>query len=484
MRKTVFTSLFWNASQKFGTTGIQFILQLILARLLLPEDYGVIAIVNVFILFARNFVESGLSTALVQKKDADDLDFSTVFVTNLILSVLLYLILFAISPLAANFFNMPGLTSVIRVLSIVVLFSAVSSVQQAYIQKHMLFKKFFISSLFGVFISGIIGIILAFYGAGVWALVFQQITNQLILTIVLYFQIDWKLSFVFSFNRFKSLFSFGWKVLVSSVVTTFYNDIRTIIIGRFYSASALGFYNRGQQFPKLAVDNIVSSIRTVLFPTFSLHQDNLKTIKSMMKRSISVGVYLVAPMMIGMIAIAENLIVVLLTDTWLEAVPYLQIYCVVHLFKPIFVTNLQSINGIGRSDIYLKMETIKTIVYTIILIVSVPFGVYTIALGSIISSVFSLFIYTYPNKKLIDYGLMEQLKDSIGPLLTSICMGVIVYSLNFISLSRSNTLMIQIIVGLVAYLGLSILFKLDSFYYLFDIVKNLFNKRKQDRVYD
>lgn len=482
MKNTVFTSLIWNVAQKFGTTGIQFIVQLVLARLLLPEDYGIIALVNVFILLARILVENGLNTALVQKKAADDLDFSTVFVANLILSGLLYVVLYSLSPLIAQFFYMPELKPVIRVLSIIVLFSAVNSIQQAYIQKHMLFRKMFMSSLAGIFISGVIGIILAYSGKGIWALVFQQLINQLILTIMLFIQIEWKPSLKFSLERLKSLFSFGWKVLVSSIVTTLYNDLRTLIIGRFYSASALGFYNRGQQFPKLAVDNIVSSIRTVLFPTFSLHQDNLKTIKSMMKRSISIGVYLIAPMMIGMMAIAENLVVVLLTDTWIEAVPFFQIYCIVYLFKPIIATNLQSINGIGRSDVFMKMEIVKTIVLTIILIISVPFGVYAIALSSIVSSIFSLFIYTYPNKKLIDFGLMEQIKSSVAPLLTSIGMGVVVYSLNYLNLNRLPILILQITVGIIVYTLLSVIFKLDSFYYLFDILKDLFNSRNKEGV--
>lgn len=473
MKNIVFTSLIWNVAQKFGTTGIQFIVQLVLARLLLPEDYGIIAIVNVFILLARILVENGLNTALVQKKDADDLDFSTVFVANLILSVLLYIVLYSLSPLIAQFFYMPELKLVIRVLSVIVLFSAVNSLQQAFIQKHMLFRKMFMSSLAGIFISGAIGIILAYSGRGVWALVFQQLINQLILTIMLFIQIKWKPSLKFSFERLKSLFSFGWKVLVSSIVTTLYNNLRTLIIGRFYSASALGFYNRGQQFPMLAVENIVSSIRTVLFPTFSLHQDNLKTIKLMMKRSISIGVYLIAPMMIGMMAIAENLVVVLLTDTWIEAVPFFQIYCIVYLFRPIFATNLQSINGIGRSDIFMKMEIIKTVVYTIVLIISIPFGVYAIALSSIVSSIFSLFIYTYPNKKLIDFGLMDQIKSSLAPLLTSIGMGVVVYSLNYLNLNRLPILILQITVGIIVYTLLSVIFKLDSFYYLINIIKDL-----------
>lgn len=482
MKRTVFTSLIWNVAQKFGTTGIQFIVQLVLARLLLPEDYGVVAIVNVFILFANIFVQSGLSTALVQKQDADDTDFSTVFVANLVISILLYLTLYAISPLIAEFYEMPQLILIIRVLSTILLFSAISSVQQAFIQKHMLFKKLFISSLAGIFVSGFVGVTLAYLGKGIWALVFQQLINQLILTIMLFLQIKWIPSFNLSLERLKSLFSFGWKVLISSIVTTLYGDVRTLIIGGVYSASALGFYNKGQQFPKIAADNIVSSIQTVLFPTFSLHQDNKNLIRSMMRRSISVGFYVIAPMMIGLMAVAENLIVVILTDTWIQSVPFLQIYCVAYLFRPLFATNLQSINAIGRSDIFLKMETIKTIIYTIVLGISISYGVYAIALGSIVSSIFALFIYTYPNKKLIDYGLFEQIKTLIPSLIVSVIMGISIYLLNYLTISRISILILQFILGIIVYILLSSIFKLDSFYYLLDLVKNLFINKQHKKA--
>lgn len=469
----VLTSFFWKLMERGGTQGIQFIVQIILARLLAPKEFGAIAIVMVFINLAQVFVQSGFNTALIQKKDADELDFSSVFYLSLFVAVLLYVLIYFTAPFVADFYRDPILVPILRVLGCTLFFGVFNSIQNAYIARHMLFKKLFYSSVGAILISGTVGIIAAYNGLGVWALVIQQLLNQLSITVIMWFTVKWRPKTIISFKRIKELFSFGWKLLVSSLLETIYVDLRTLIIGKIYNPAILGYYNRGQQFPNVIVANINGSISSVMLPTLSAHQEDKKRVKEMMRRAIVTSSFLIFPMMIGMAVVAEPLVKIVLTDKWLPAVPFLQIFCITYSFMPIQSANLQAINALGRSDIYLIISIIKRVYGLIILLISIRFGVYAIAMGQTLIAILSSILNAYPNKKLLDYSYREQWTDIMPSVLISIIMGTIVYMFKFLNLGSWETLLLQVGSGIVIYVFLARILKLESYNYLVNTTKEL-----------
>lgn len=478
-KSKILSSLFWKFMERGGTQGIQFIVQIVLARLLLPEEYGLIALVTVFIALANVFVQSGFNTALIQKKNADKVDFSSVFYLSLAVAGLLYVVLFFSSPLIASFYREPQLIPVLRVLSITLFFGAFNSIQNAYVAKNMMFKKLFFSSLGAMVVSGTAGIISAYAGLGVWALVAQQLTNQFMITVILWFTVKWRPSLLFSFARVKGLFSYGSKLLASSLIDTLHTNLQSLIIGRIYSSAMLGFYNRGKQFPELIVGNINGSIQSVMLPTLASHQDNRGRVKELVRRSIITSSFIMFPMMIGLAAAAESVVSILLTDIWLSSVPFLRIFCFSYALWPIHTANLQAINALGRSDIFLRLEIIKKVIGLIILGISIPFGIYAMAWGVLLGSVISTFINAYPNLKLLNYSYVEQLKDIMPSVLISLVMGGVIYPLNILSFPAWQVLILQIILGIIVYIGLAKLFKIESFNYLIVTMKGILKGRKE-----
>ncbi|MBN1066203.1 lipopolysaccharide biosynthesis protein [Clostridium botulinum] len=472
----IISSLFWKMMERTGVQGIQFIIQIILARILLPSDYGIIALISIFITIANVFVQSGFNTALIQKKDANEEDFSSVFYLSLLIAIVLYVVIFFASPYIAHFYKTPELKYVLRVLSMTLIFGAFNSIQNAVIARKMEFKKLFASSLGAIILSGIIGILLAYVGFGVWALVAQQLVNQLSVTVILWFTVKWRPKLIFSFSRIKQLFSYGWKLLVSSLIDTLYMNLRSLIVGKIYSPSMLGYYNRGDQFPQLIVSNINGSIQSVMLPTLSTQQDNKQKVKELVRRSIVTSSFLLFPMMIGLAVVGEPLIKIILTDKWLPCVPFMQIFCLSYALWPIHTANLQAINALGRSDIFLKLEIIKKVLGITILIISMFLGVYAIAVGTLISGIISTFINAHPNLKLLNYSYKEQIKDIMPSLLISIVMGTTIYPIKFVSNSEIVILIIQIILGIVIYLGLSKFFKLECYEYLLKTLKDIMKR--------
>jgi teichuronic acid exporter len=474
----VLSSLLWKLMERGGTQGIQFIVQIVLARLLLPEDYGIIALVLVFIAIANVFVQSGLNTSLIQKKEADEIDFSSVFYVSLLIAGLFYIILFLTVPFIAEFYNKQQLIPVLRVLAVTLFFGAFNSIQNAIIARNMQFKKLFFSSTGAILISGIVGIYMACAGYGVWALVGQQIINQLSISLILWFTVKWRPRLIFSHRRVKELFSFGWKLLVSSLIYTIYIDLRSLVIGKMFEAEILGLYNRGQQFPAVLVSNIDGSIQSVMFPVLASQQDSRPRVKDMMRRAIVTSSFVTFPMMVGLAVTAEPLVKLLLTDKWLPCVPFLQIFCASHALMPIHTANLQAINALGRSDIFLKLEIIKIIVGLSVLGITVFYGVYAIALGAVLSGIISTFINAYPNKKLLGYSYKDQCNDIMPSLLLSLVMGVVVYNFKLLGLSALITLIIQVCGGVILYVGLAWIFKLECFRYLVTTARGLFAIKK------
>lgn len=468
--------------ERGGTQGIQFIVQIVLARLLLPEDFGSITIVLIFIQLANVFIQSGFNTALIQKKDADEVDFSSVFYLSLFVAGLLYVVLFFTSQFIADFYRLPQLAQILRVLSITLFFGAFNSIQNAYVARNMIFKKLFFSSLGAIIVSGTVGITAAYLGWGVWALVAQQLINQLAVTLILWFTVKWRPKLLFSIEKVKVLFSFGWKLLVSSLINTLYIDIRSLIIGKIYPPAMLGYYDRGKLFPKIIVSNIDGSIQSVMLPALASQQDDKKRVKAMMRRAIMTSSFIMFPMMVGLAVVAEPVVKIILTDKWLPAVPFLQIFCASNSLHPIHTANLQAINALGRSDVFLKLEIIKKIIGLIILGISIPFGIYAMAWGVLLSGIISTFINAYPNLKLLNYSYIEQWKDIMPSLGISLVMGAVVYTLNLLNIAVWQILILQIFVGVVIYIVLAKMLNIESYAYLIKTINEIINRRRRRYV--
>lgn len=468
----VFSNFIWRFAERCGAQLVTFIVSIVLARILTPSDYGTIALVTVFTTILQVFIDSGLSTALIQKKDADDLDFSSVFYFNFVICIILYLIMFVSAPLIANFYKDSSLVSIVRVISLTLIISGVKGVQQSYVSRHMLFKRFFFSTLGGTIFSAVLGIIMAYAGFGVWAIVFQQLSNNAIDTLILWITVKWRPIKKFSWSRLKNLLSFGWKMLASSLLDTVYNNLRNMIIGKLYTSADLAFYNQGDKFPKLIVTNINTSIDSVLLPTMSNEQDNHVRVKDMTRRAIKISTYIMAPLMIGLAFCAKPIVQIVLTDKWLPCVPYLQIFCISYLFWPIHTANLNAIKAMGRSDLFLKLEVIKKFIGMILLLITMNISVMAMAYSLLISGLISQVINSWPNRYLLKYSYIDQIKDILPNIVMALIMGVFVYFINYLNLSVLVSLMIQIILGGIIYLVLSIFTKNDSFTYLINILKN------------
>lgn len=475
-KQNIMSNLIWRFAERCGAQLVAFLVSIVLARILMPEEYGTVALITVFTTIFQVFVDSGLGNALIQKKDADDIDFSTVFYTNVIFCIVLYIIIFFLAPFIANFYGNQELIALTRVLGITILISGIKNVQQAYVSKNLIFKKFFFATLAGTIGAAIVGIAMALKGFGVWAIVAQQIFNLALDTIILWITVKWRPKKVFSFSRLKELFSFGWKLLVSAIIDTVYNNIRQLLIGKIYSSEDLAFYNRGKQFPTFIVNNVNNSIDSVLLPAMSKEQDDKEKVKLMTRKSIKVSVYIMAPLMMGLAFCADNVVKVVLTDKWLFCVPYLIIFCITNMFFPIHTANLNAIKALGRSDLFLKLEIIKKIVGIILLLLTIRISVMAMAYSLLVSSIVSQIINSWPNKKLLDYGYIQQIKDIIPSIVLAVFMGCIVYIINFLKLSIIITLGIQIIVGAIIYILGSIILKIDSYVYIKDILRGLIKK--------
>ncbi len=476
-RNHFFAGFFWRFAERCGAQGITFIVTIVLARLLDPSTYGTIALVNVFIAILGVFIDSGFGNALIQKKDADDTDFSTVFFFNIAMCSVIYLIMFIAAPFIAEFYNDLSLTPVIRVTSLILLISGVKNVQQAYVSRNMLFKRFFFATLGGTVGAAVLGIGMAYAGFGVWALVAQMLFNTVVDTIILWVTVKWRPRLLFSFKRLKGLFSYGWKLLCSSLIDSIYNNIYSLIVGKFYSASDLGYYNKGKSFVTIIVQNINATINSVLFPVLSASQDEKSRVKSMVRRSIVTSTFIIFPAMAGLAAISKSLILILLTEKWLPAVIFLQFCCFTYAFWPVHTANLQAIKAVGRSDIFLKLEIIKKCIGIAILVITLPMGLVEMMIGRCVSTILSSIINAFPNRKLLDYSYIEQLKDMLPSFILAIVMFLAVLAIQLFELNIWLTLGIQIAVGVVLYFGLAKLFKFECLEYILATVKS-FRKKK------
>lgn len=470
-RQKVFSNLIWRFMERFGSQAVSFVVSIVLARLLEPELYGSVALVLVITSILQVFVDSGMATALIQKKDTDDLDFSSVFYFNLAFCLLLYTGLFLAAPPLSRAYGDSSLVPVIRVLGLTIVVSGVKNVQQAYVSKTMQFRRFFFATLGGTIFSAAVGIFMAYLGYGIWALVMQQLLNAAVNTAILWLTVGWKPRRCFSLRRLKVLVAYGWKILVSALLDTAYLKLYQLVVGLKYTSADLAFYNKGDQYPNLLVENINSSIDSVLLPVLSAEQDEREQVREMTRRAVKTSTYLMFPMMAGLAVCAEPFVRLLLTEKWLPSVPYMQVFCLMYAFYPLHTANLNAVKAMGRSDIFLKLEILKKLISTVLLVASVNLGVYAIALSQLLSCLMAAVINAWPNRRLLGYSFLSQLRDVLPALLLSGIMGGAVWCLSLTNLPDLPLLIVQVAAGAAIYAGLSAAFGVDSFRYLLGAIR-------------
>lgn len=463
----------WSFLEKFGAQCVTLVVSIVLARLLEPDVFGMIGIVTVFMAVLNVFVDSGLGNALIQKKDADAVDFSSVFFFNILMCTALYLLLFLTAPLVAKFFKLPELSPVIRVMGLTLIFSGINNVQKAFVARHLKFKRFFFATLGGTLGAAAVGIFMAVKGYGVWALVGQSLFSSLANTVILWITVKWRPVWKFSGERFKGLFFYGWKLLAASLIGTIYNNLRQLIIGKMYSAESLAFYNRGYMIPNTFVGSVSSAIDSVLLPVLASAQDDKEAVMAITRRSVRISAYVMWPIMMGIAACSEALISVLLTDKWLPSAPFIIIFCITYAFQPLESANLNAIKALGRSDIYLKLDLIRKTIGFTILVSTMWFGPLVMALSNLFFAVINQIINIYPNKKLLSYSYRQQMSDFLPSMFLAAVMFAIVYSVKLFGLANWLTLLIQVPTGVLVYFAGSKLFKFDSFDYIVNTLKSL-----------
>ena len=479
LKKKTLSGLAYKFGEQAGTQGVNFLVSVVLARLLLPEQFGAISLCMVFIAILDVFVTYGFGNSLVVNRKSDDLDFSTCFYFGLLLSFVVYICVFVLAKPVAIFFKEETLVPVLQIMSLRIPIAAINTCQHAYVSKHMIFRKLFISASFGISISGIISIAMAYMGFGIWALVAQYLGTVTIDTVCLFILLPWRPKLMFSFNRLRKIYDYGWKILAVGLVDTGYNQLRNLIIAKKYTTSDLAFYGRGMQFPSLGMNMIEPTINGVIFPSLSNCNDDPVQMKSTTRRVIQVSSYIIFPIMIGLIAVSKPLVICLLTEKWLDCVIYLQIGCLAFLFRPIQVINCCVISASGRSGLLLKLDIVKKTVGVFLLLLSIPYGVVAIAISLMVTNLISTAINIYPNTKILNYGIGEQFTDIWDSLFLSLIMGGVMYLVSWINWPYIMVLIIQIILGLLTYLLLSIISKNNSYQYLYELTISIIKKNKQ-----
>lgn len=473
LKTKVLSGLFWRYFERCAAQGVTFIVGIVLARVLTPDDYGLSSLSAIYIGIISIISDLGLTQAVIQKKDADEIDYNSVFYVNLFMAVLVYFIIFFTAPFAAMFYEQPRLTAIIRVSSLTMPISALFSMQSTIITKRMEFKKYFWATITGTIISSFVGIALALNGMGVWAIVGQSMTNTIIDRLFLTAIVRWKPKAIFSLKRVKPLFNYAWKLLASRALDQVYGNIYSLVIGRVYSTSDLAYYERGKQYPMYIINNINESILSVLFPAISTVQNKIEDVKNIIRRSIVTSSFFIFPMMTGLGVMAELIIHVMITDKWLPAVPFIRFCCFTYALWPIHTANLQAISALGRSDIFLKLEIIKKVIGISVLLITLPHGLIAMMWGSSGAAIISSFLNASPNKKLLGYSYLEQLRDLMPSAVLSVVMGVCVFLIGMIPMNDIVKIFVQVILGAAIYFGLAKLFELECFEFVIKTVKEL-----------
>lgn len=477
----VLSSLFWSFFERVGNQGVSLIISIVLARLILPSQYGVIAAAQIFVQFATAFVSGGFGNALIQKKDADEKDYSTMFIFNIVFSVSLYGIIYVSAPYLVKLLNdsydYDLLIKVIRVLGIGIVLSSFNSFYRALLSKKLYFRKIFTLTLCGTLLSACVGIYLAYKGYGVWALVAQNLLNLLINSILFVATSHYRPKIYFSFTRFKPMFKFGVNLMISSLLITVYADLTSLAIGNKYDSSDLAYYQKGINFPKMLVLNIITAINTALFPIMS-NMDSLEEKRNMVRKFNRISAFVITPMMFGFAAVAESFVAIVLTEKWLPCVVFLQISCFNYAIQPISMASLQFLKATGRASEYLVLDIIRKVVGILLLVGAVLLnkGVWLIAVSELVSNFIAIFINMYPGAKHIGYKIKEQVRDVLPKFILSACMFVVVIAVGNIEINLIAKILIQIITGGGVYIIGARLFKMRELNELFDMGKRILKK--------
>ena len=476
-KSKVVSNLIWRFFERFGAQAVNIVVGILLARELGPGPAGDIAVIMAVINILKVFADSGMANALIQKKEPDDLDFSSVFFFNLGLSLLLYAALFFAAPAISRLYKAPEYVPILRVLGLMVVVSGLYNVQQAYVAKTLQFKRFFFATLGGTLVSAALSLTMVYNGFGIWSLVALQLSAFAVNTVILWFTVEWRPKRMFSFARLRSLLSFVWKLLAAAFLDAVYLQVYPLIIGARFQADDTAFFDRGQNWPNLLVENVNASIDSVLLPVLSSQQDHKAQVREITRRAIKTSTFVMMPLMAGLAVCAEPLVRWLMTDKWLPCVPYMQVFCAIYALYPLHTANLNAIKAMGRSDVFLKLEIVKKVLETSVLLITLRYSVLAMALGELGCSIASQLINAWPNRKLLDYSYWRQLWDMLPSILLSAGMAAVVGMVLLLKLGDLPTLLIQIPLGVLVYVLGSVLFRLESFRFLWDLIQK-YRQRK------
>lgn len=459
--KKIIINFLWKFCERGLAQMLTLVISLILARMIAPDAYGVVALSTVFISVCQVFIDSGLGVALVQKKEADDLDFSSVFFCNVALCACLYAILFFAAPLIGRIYDNDVLPAVLRVTGLTLVVSGIRSIQHAYVERTLQFKKFFLCTLVATGISGTVGLVMAYNGFGVWSLVTMSLTNTIVGTTVLWCTVKWRPKLQFSFERLKPLVNYGSKVLGSALVTSIYGNSRQMLVGKFYTTSDLAFYNKGNSLPNNVVPTIQASITSVLLPVIAKCQDDLHQVRMLTGKAVAAMCAILWPAMVGLAACADTFVELILSDVWMPAVPYLRLFCIEAALWPISSIYVNSIRAIGRSDIDLKFQTSLRIVGISLLFIMVRYSPFAVALCALTCSVLELIALTLLNVKVLEFRVVDQLKNILPFAGMALVMGGVVLLVGELPMNLMLSLIVQVVTGVIVYLVLVLLLKKD-----------------------
>ena len=484
IRNKTISGVIWKAMESGGNQLVKLIISVVLARMLDPKNYSTLAAMTIIIDLADTVVKRGFVTSLIQRKDADNVDFSSILWIMLGLASIFYAIFYFIAPSLSQVYKDPQFVPAMRVIALTLFFGSFNSVQGASIQRKLEFRLFCISTLVTTLISGAIGIGMAYLGYGIWALVAQQLIGSISNVVILWLLDRWKPAFVFSLEKAKSHFAFGWKLLISSLLDKGYNSISGLILGARYVGDSLAFYSRGKQYAGMISENLNSVALSVLFPAYAQHQDDKVRVREMVRKTNRSTSLMIVPMMAGLAMIASPLIHVLLTDRWMPTVPYLQMMCLAYVFYPMEATDLQALLALGKSDIYLVSEIIKKIFGLTALAISVVAFTTPLAIswGYVLTCVFSMIVTMIYMKKFFVYRWRDQIWDMMPPALLSAVMCGAVYGASLVPVPEVVSLVLQVVVGIAVYLGLAVLLKLESFQYLWNAMRAHFTQNRKSQA--
>lgn len=470
--------MFWNAINRFSSQGIQFVFNILIARILLPEDYGAIALLGIFMAVSQAFIDSGFANALIRKTDRTDKDYNTVFYFNIVIASFFCAILWFTAPAIARFYDTPILTKAMRIICFNLVINAFGAIQHTRLTIDINFKSIAIISIITISVVGAVGLWMAVHGYGIWTLVFQSLVSSSLNTVLAWTFVKWRPKLVFSWNSLKEMFPFGSKLLVSSLIDTIWGNMYNIVIGKVINPAALGVYNRAESFATFPSSNIYGLVQGVSYPVLCSIQDDRQRLRETFRKFVRLFAYIVFPMMIGLAVVADPFIRLVLTDTWQESIPYLQILCFALMWYPLDAINITFPNVLGHSEYYLRGVVANKVISLLTLLITIPFGLKALCIGQVVTYIVFLFVNSFYTGRLIKYNVFHQLKDISPILVLSIFMGLVVFLVTCLVSPTWLKLLLGILSGVIVYWCASVVLKLEEYRFLRDLVLQRIEKWK------